>query len=222
MDRLRSVNTQWWTSDSAHSILRERRALTNTRHTEEYRIGRGTFDQKDNRASPAFLPAVQQDLIILTLEILARDPVADAATSKREAFRHTCREFVQVAFTQALEQVEAQTRAETPVLRAQIRTRAEDSFEMTRRALGPVLQSLLPQIVEMPTLRNGISPLQMPVPQIVSATVSPDDMPVRANAEPAQSSLPLPIEATLPLQYSASSSPMSREATAGELGYPPV
>jgi hypothetical protein len=33
----------------------------------------GYFDQKGDRASPALIPAAQQDLIIPTLEVLTRD-----------------------------------------------------------------------------------------------------------------------------------------------------
>ncbi|KAH9023910.1 hypothetical protein EDB85DRAFT_2292725 [Lactarius pseudohatsudake] len=81
-DRLGYMNTQLWTSDNARSILRERRG----------------------RASPAFVPAAQQDLITLTLERLARDPVTSVATSQHEAFCAAYTHFEQVALTQACEQ----------------------------------------------------------------------------------------------------------------------
>ncbi|KAH9037355.1 hypothetical protein EDB84DRAFT_1142497 [Lactarius hengduanensis] len=74
---LQDMNTRWWASDNAESIRRERRSLLETRHAEVYRTGHGTFDQDRNRESPAFVPAAQQDLIVLTLEILARDPVRE-------------------------------------------------------------------------------------------------------------------------------------------------
>ncbi|KAI9439658.1 hypothetical protein H4582DRAFT_2215160 [Lactarius indigo] len=109
-DRLGYMNTQWWTSDNAYSILREHQALSDARHTEEYRIGHSTFDQQGGRASPAFVPAAQQDLITLTLEILARDPVANVATSWGEAFRDAYRRFKEVAWEQAQEQVREQVR----------------------------------------------------------------------------------------------------------------
>ncbi|KAH9173678.1 hypothetical protein EDB89DRAFT_1905083 [Lactarius sanguifluus] len=80
-DTLRDMNTQWWTSNNhVDSIRWQCRALSEMRHTEENQeIGHSTFGQQGGRGSPAFVPA-QQDLIILTLEILARDRVADAAT----------------------------------------------------------------------------------------------------------------------------------------------
>ncbi len=232
-DTLRCINTQWWTSDNAHSIRQECRELFDTRHTEEYRTGRGTFDQQGHRASPAFVPAAQHDLIILTLEILARDPVANVATSQREAFRDAYMQFVQVTLSQSLEQARAQTLAQTRVLPesvletlARMQARAADSFEMVKRALEPVLQSLRSQIVEMPTPHDDTSATQMPVPQIVSAappaTVWPDDGSDLAHAGSTQKLPPRPIKAVPSLPYSLSSSSAWREAAAGEPEYLPV
>ncbi|KAI9449812.1 hypothetical protein BJY52DRAFT_223254 [Lactarius psammicola] len=229
-DSLRYINTQWWTSVNAHSIRRERRELFETRHTEEYRIGRGTFDQQGDRGSPAFVPAAQQDLITLTLEILARDPVANVAALQRETFRNAYMQFVQVALTQALEQARVQTLAQTPesVLEtlARMQAQAADSFEMVKRTLEPVLQSLRPQIVEMPTPHDDASLSQMPVPQTLPAAsgamVWPDDGLIPAHAGTTQKLPPLPTEA-IPLSgYSESSSSAWRESAAGELGYSPV
>ncbi|KAF8268507.1 hypothetical protein EI94DRAFT_1700246, partial [Lactarius quietus] len=153
----------------------ERRALFETRHTEEYRIGRGTFDQQGDRASPAFVPAAQQDLITLALEILTRDPVANAATSQREAFRNLCMRLGQVATTQARTHARTQTQAQLrapqdsrPVFEiwalAQVQT--TDNIDMVRRALEPVLLGLsLPQN-DMSQASETFPP-QMPVPQIV-------------------------------------------------------
>ncbi|KAI9442026.1 hypothetical protein BJY52DRAFT_471755 [Lactarius psammicola] len=155
------MNTQWWTSDNASSIRRERLALFNRRHTEEYRIGYGTFDQHGKRTSPVFLPAAQQDLITLTLEILARGPVADAVKLQREAFHDAREQFTQVISTQAREQARkqalsqalAQTMAQTPAQMqlpttflldnlARNQALAADICKMIQSALEPVLQTL--------------------------------------------------------------------------------
>ncbi|KAH9053681.1 hypothetical protein EDB87DRAFT_1650747 [Lactarius vividus] len=287
-DRLGYMNMQWWTSDNVHSILPALKALFDTRHTEEYRIGHGMFDQQGSRASPAFVPAVQHDLITLTLEILARDPVVNVTTSRGEAFLDEYQQFVEVALIQAreqsLEQVRARARARARVraqalawvrerararaqsmalawgpvqalvgvlvlgpmllqallqmldqalddqaleqVLARIQTGAADSLVVIRRALEPVLQRHLPQIVEIPIPHDDTSHSQPPVLRSMSAataaTVPPNDGPVRAHAGPAQRSLPLLIEATLPSQYSGSLSSVSPEAAARESGYPPV
>ncbi|KAI9439577.1 hypothetical protein H4582DRAFT_2074935 [Lactarius indigo] len=170
------MHTRQWTSNHAYSIRRERRELFDTRHTEEYRIGRGTFDQRGDRASPAFVPAAQQDLITLTLEILARpvtkltvpndpstpttvmvaDAVANARAPQKDAFREALQKLVQAGFSQAWELALDQAREQTqvppvPVLRTQARIQehAMDSFETTKNALGPVLRTL-GLTVEMP------------------------------------------------------------------------
>ena len=84
-DILPDMNQQPWGPDSVESILRQE--LFERRHTTEYVLGGGMLDQPGNRTSPAFVPAAQQDLITLTLEILARDPVAHAEMPERERFR---------------------------------------------------------------------------------------------------------------------------------------
>jgi hypothetical protein len=89
------IDMPWWATDSAQSIHQERRALFDARNTEEYRTG-DIVEQHGDGASPAFVPAVQQDLIALTLEILRRDPVAGAA------FRGAYAELLEVARTQPL------------------------------------------------------------------------------------------------------------------------
>ncbi|KAI9439586.1 hypothetical protein H4582DRAFT_1941718 [Lactarius indigo] len=161
------MHARQWASDDADMIRRVGRELFNMRHTEEYRIGRGTFDQRGDRESPAFVPAVQQDLVIVTLEILARpvtkaaakqglkivaDPVVKAGEPQRAAFCNTWKKLVRTAFTEALklagEQALTQARkqARVPpesVLRtlARIRVQAADSFGMVEGALQPVLKS---------------------------------------------------------------------------------
>ena len=214
---LRYMNSQWWTSDNAESIRRERRALFEMRHTEEYRTGRGTFEHHGDRASTAFMPAAQQDLITLTLEILARDPVAAAATAQREAFRDACHQLGHVAVTQAREQARAQTHQleeSRTVLEAWALAQAQaaDSIEMLKRALEPVLLSLRVQIVEMPTPHvDGASAPQMPEPRVVSfapmAAVSTGDTPSPAHARPAPRPQPPPLQVPpLILQDSISTS----------------
>ncbi|KAH9015654.1 hypothetical protein EDB85DRAFT_2156494 [Lactarius pseudohatsudake] len=166
-DKLGHMHALQWTSDYEHRIRSERRKLFDTRHTEEYRIGRGTFDQRGDRGSRAFVPAAQQDLITLTLEILARpvkkvaaqngppvivaDAIANAGASQRDAFRDALQRLVQVGFSQAgewaLEQAQTQAQTQVPpesMLRTQarIRARATEGFEVTKHALGPVLRSL--------------------------------------------------------------------------------
>ena len=175
------MNTQWWMSENAYSIRRERRELFDARHTDEYRNGLGMFDQQGDRSSPAFLPAAQQDLITLTLEILARDPVADAATSQREAFRDACMQLGQVAATKARTYALAQTQTQTQVLPelvletlALAQAQAADSIEMVKRALEPVAQSLRPRIDDMPMPYDETPPSTIFEPQIVPATAATD------------------------------------------------
>jgi len=175
-DTLRYMDTYEWRSNDA--IRQERRALFKMRNTIGYRIGRGMFDQQGDRASPAFVPAAQQDLISLTLEIMARDSVANAATSQREAFRDAYMELVQELFPQpwwadrvervrTLENAQARPQRRTPtqvppeiVLELLARTQAQDadSFEMVTRGLEPVLKSLRLQIDRMPSPRRPLEP----------------------------------------------------------------
>ena len=119
---LRHMNREWWSSDDVDSIRRERHALFESRHTEDYRNGFRFFDQNGDRASPAFIPAAQQDLIILTLEVLARGPVADTETSQREAFFRKYIEFEESTM------MEAQAQA----------AQAAEFINMIRRVLEPV------------------------------------------------------------------------------------
>ncbi|KAI9439615.1 hypothetical protein H4582DRAFT_2056348 [Lactarius indigo] len=80
----------WWTSNSAKLIRREGRALFDALLTEVYCAGNGTFDQQRDRRSPAFVPGAQQDIIIRTLKILTRGPIANA----RQSIRHNVVLFV--------------------------------------------------------------------------------------------------------------------------------
>jgi hypothetical protein len=219
-DTLQFMNTQWWGSDDAESIRRERQELFDKRHTEDFILGHGTFDPQGDRASPAFVSAAQQDLITLTLEILARDPVANAATLQREAFRDICTRLGQEAKAQAQTPVPTPSRRQTQA-QAHIflesreelealalrQVQAADSMEMVKRALEPVLQDLSQPQNAMPHT-DYTSPLQMPVPQIVTPT--PAQMVTTQGPAHTRSSRrpqPPPIQAApYMFQYSMSSS----------------
>ena len=119
------MNREWRSFNNPDSICRERQTLSETRYTEAYRDGYGLFDQKGDRASPAFIPAAQQDLIILTLVVLARGPVANA-TTQREAFLDVYMELEHALMTNAQQQA----------------VQAAEFIELIRRALEPVLLQL--------------------------------------------------------------------------------
>ncbi|KAI9439611.1 hypothetical protein H4582DRAFT_1538049, partial [Lactarius indigo] len=235
-DTLREMNTQWWTSNNAESIRRERRALFDTRHSEEYGTGHGTFDKKRDRGSPAFVPAAQQDLVTLTLEILARGPIANVATSRSDAFREAYRQFMQAALTEASIQAQTQVLPRSPSeyeTRARIRTLAADSSDMVKRALQPVLRSLQLETVEISPSQDNTSPPQVLVPPIVpdtaAATVNRDNEPEPSHAAsagakepPAQRSSPGPIASVPSLPYSTASSSAWREANPVDSGHSPV
>ncbi|KAH9010220.1 hypothetical protein EDB84DRAFT_1136944 [Lactarius hengduanensis] len=152
-DTLPSMDPQWWTFDNASEIRRERLALFDLRHTANYRMGNGMFDQHSDRASPMFLPAAQQDLVVLTLEILARVPVADTAPPQRVAFNVAFDQLTQVISILADEHMQEQALARAPALqlqpstllrnmRANNGTLVTDFLEMVKRALEPILQTL--------------------------------------------------------------------------------
>ena len=211
------TNLQWWMSENAYLVRRECRALFDTRHMDEYLTDRGMFDQQGDRASPAFIPAAQQDLITLTLEILARDPVANAATSQREAFHDACRQLGQVAVTQARVQARAQTRAQTQVLPelvletlALAQAQASDSIAMVKHALEPIARSLQPQADETPAPYDDPSPPQILEPQIAPVTTEcPEDHSIPAHADSMHSTQ----------NSTPSSTTAGREPAAGGLGH---
>ncbi|KAI9439593.1 hypothetical protein H4582DRAFT_2215000 [Lactarius indigo] len=215
-DMLRDMNTRWWASKNADKIRRELRELSEARNTEEYRSGPSTFDQQGNRGSPAFVPAAQQDLIVLTLEILARDPVANVSPSRGDAFRGAYKEFVNVALEQARVRAQAQalpqSRSELETV-ARIRTQAGSSLDMVAHALGPVLQSHLLRTGAMPTSSTPQAPSHMSESQLMSA-------PVRAGS--IQMSSLEEIEAMPSLPHSTPPSSAWRDTDAGELGHSPV
>ena len=137
---LQYMNTQCWTSDKADSIRRERRVLYDARRTIEFRTGQGTFEQQGNRASDAFIPAAQQDLIALTLEILARDPVGNAGRPQRKAFRDACHQLWEVAVEQARIQMLVPLESVSPASRSDFearvlaRAQAADVIDLVQRA----------------------------------------------------------------------------------------
>ena len=149
------MNREWRSSDNPNSICRERQALSETRYTEAYRDGYGLFDQKGDRTSHAFIPAAQQDLIILTLEVLARGPVANAATSHREAFRDVYMELEQDTMRQAQEQA----------------VQATEFIKLIRRALEPVLLQLDISLPQNRWASPDRAPPGLPSPQITMSQI---------------------------------------------------
>jgi hypothetical protein len=147
-DTVGFMTTHWWTTDIATSIRRESQALFDVRHTEDYRNGRGIFNQHGNRACPEFVPAAQQDLITLTLEILAQDTVATAAWEQCEAFREECHHLEHVVSEHARQQAQVQSQSfsvlSTGVLEAWARRQmqAADTIRMVKYPLEPVLETL--------------------------------------------------------------------------------
>ena len=140
-DTLHFMNRQPWTPYSAESSLR--RELFDQRNTF---VGLGMMDdQQGDRTSPAFVPAVQQDLITLTLEILARYPVAKAAQSQREAFNNTFTLLEKEATAQAPNPEHVVVPEAQPNLdsRSSKQAKAANSIEMVKLALDPVFQALL-------------------------------------------------------------------------------
>ena len=197
-DTLFYMNTQSWTSNFAGSIRQQRQELFEARRTREYLDSvYGRFEQPGNRSSSAFMPAAQQDLIIITLDILARDSVANAATSQRNAFDEVC--------TRLGEEARAQVRRQMPYVVLDAReileevalsgVQAADSIGMVKHALEPVFRSLSQS---QHTTPYGY-PLQMPMPQIVTPapaqTLSTNDMPALAQPRSTQRSQPPPIQA---------------------------
>jgi hypothetical protein len=81
----------WMRPDTSEVLLdevrAERRDLHECRHSAEYCSG--IFKAHGNRTSLAFVPAVQHDLLAVTLEIVTRDSVTDAAQVQRDAFHET-------------------------------------------------------------------------------------------------------------------------------------
>ena len=143
----------WWLSNDPNSIYRWRDALSESRYTDDYRKGFGIYDQKGDRASAAFIPAAQQDLIILTLEVLARGPVADTATSQREAFLRGYVLFERYTIVEA----EAQ---------------AAEFIKMTRRALESLLSQLHISLPQNPWTNSNPTPPGLPSPPLTVSQIA--------------------------------------------------
>ncbi|KAH8983798.1 hypothetical protein EDB86DRAFT_3085127 [Lactarius hatsudake] len=81
----RDMNTQWWASNNAELIHKERLKLAKARrdHTEEYRHGKFDQQPEGDRELPASPCLPHHNLVTCTLEILAQDPVIGAAVSQR-------------------------------------------------------------------------------------------------------------------------------------------
>ena len=158
---LQDMDCEWWSSDDTDSICRERDALFESRHTEEYRNGIGIFDQKGNRASAAFIPAAQQDLIILTLEVLARGPVADTATSQREAFFREYMEFEGCTMIRAQEQA----------------AQAAEFIKMIRRVLEPLFRQLDISFPRNPWIDPDPTPPGLPSPPLTMSQIATPPIP---------------------------------------------
>ncbi|KAH9010042.1 hypothetical protein EDB85DRAFT_1332958 [Lactarius pseudohatsudake] len=144
-DTLGKLNKQWWASKNWELIRKERAELFGTRRNHHVTEKSITDDHKfdhwqqleGNRMSPGFMSAAQLDLIILTLEILVRDPITDATVSQRKKLEDAYKEFKNVAFTKAVEEVSKQRSRQ----RAWLEIQATDGFKMVEGVLG----SLWPQ-----------------------------------------------------------------------------
>jgi hypothetical protein len=198
--------------DQRQELIYQRQNIINER-TDECLDGIPILIPRADRASSDFVPAVQQDLIILTLEILACHPVANAATSQREAFHRAYMELEQTIRMQAQSRLGTPARTQTPavgdpeaqvsldtreVVEPSAQVQAPDFMQIIRRALEPVFQALSePQDV---TPCDDHSPsLQMPI--LENDTPYDDQTPSLQMPEPGNdtpyddhaSSLPMPV-----------------------------
>jgi hypothetical protein len=239
-DSVQHEDVNWQSCDNSDSIRRERQKLIDQRQKLIDR-SRGSINERDaeecflgsdpiinprgNRASPDFVLAVQHDLIILTLEILTRDPVANAATSQFEAFNDVFGKLEQEMAIQALPHLGTQARTQTPtevcVLpeprkvpspSASAQVLGPDFIQLIRRALDPVFQAL-PVTQNVTPMHDHASSLPMPLPE----NVTPYDD--RASSLP----MPVPQTTTAPATVSlvfpdATSSPAGPSTDVGGLG----
>ncbi|KAH9173679.1 hypothetical protein EDB89DRAFT_2242063 [Lactarius sanguifluus] len=213
-DMLGELNKLWWTSKNAELIRKERKELFSRRrnHSEKYHTRHGKFDQQleGDQVSPVSVSAAQQDLITLTLEILGRDSVANAAESERETFRVAYEEFEKVAFTQAKEQAKeqrlGQPLAQMRVLSdsdqealAWIENEARDGIETVNRALGSVMLSLLPQTNELQAPQTT-SPPWKSTDGAHKVMLPPSPMGLPSYSGPSSSERPLPATDRLDIE----------------------
>ena len=128
-----------------HEVQAERRILHESRHSAEYRSG--IFRAHGNRTSVAFVPAVQHDLLAVTLEIVTRNLVSGAAQAQRNAFREVFSEL------------------KTSVEIAHSEGRVMETTKMIVDALRPVAEKLgLPAGVASTPQPGSEPPNQLPSP----------------------------------------------------------
>ena len=126
-------------------VKAERTVLHKSRHSPEYRLG--TFEAHGNRTSSAFVPAVQHDLLAVTLEIVTRDSVTGAAQVEVDAFHETFSEL------------------ETSVESARTEGRDVETTKMIVDALRPIAERLRPRAGGTSTPQPGPEPInQLPFP----------------------------------------------------------
>ena len=116
----------WMRPDTREVLLdevkAERTVLHESRHSAEYRSG--IFKAHGNRTSLAFVPAVQHDLLAVTLEIVTRDFVTSSAQVQVDAFHETFSEL------------------ETSVESAHSEGRGVETTKMIADALRPIAEKL--------------------------------------------------------------------------------
>jgi hypothetical protein len=150
-DLLSSMDAVSWMRPDASKVLldevrAERKDLHESRHSAEYCSG--IFKAHGNRTSSAFVPAVQHDLLAVTLEIVAResDSVTGAAQVPRDAFH------------------DAFSELETSVETAHSEGRGVETTKMIVDALRPIAVKL--------GLRAGATSIPQPGPE------SPNQLPL--------------------------------------------
>jgi hypothetical protein len=167
----------WMRPDSGGSLLdevrAERKLLWESRHELEYRSG--VFKPHGNRASLAFIPAVQHDLLALTLEIVTRDSVAAAEQEQRDAFHEVFSEL------------------ETLVRTAGPEGRIVETAEMVVSALRSVAETLglpvstpqpgLEPHIELPSASTapGVGVEPEPEMRAGGGEVTPDQLPLASS-----------------------------------------
>ena len=140
----------WMRPDTREVLLEkvraEREVLCESRHSAEYRSG--IFKAHGDRTSSAFVPAVQHDILAVTLEILTRDSVSGAAQVQRDAFHETFSEL------------------ETSVETAHSEGRGVETTKMIVDALRPTAERLAPRAGATSTPQPGPEPRtnQLPSP----------------------------------------------------------
>ena len=138
-------------------VKAERTVLHKSRHSPEYRLG--TFEAHGNRTSSAFVPAVQHDLLAVTLEIVTRDSVTGAAQVEVDAFHETFSEL------------------EASVEGAHTEGRDVETTKMIVDALRPIAERLRPRAGGTSTPQPGPEPInQLPFPSsgLTSSSTSQD------------------------------------------------